>query len=256
MALTKCPNCGKEISDKAAVCLGCGYQLIREPEPVKKKCPDCGLELEEGMTACPNCGCPIDEDRSGMKTKKRLIIVIAMVVAVAVAGIIIGTSVSKARKEQELQEYESLMSVTVYSMISGASNAEACGNLIKSVWYNSIYEKKDSETDAYTRPDGYFVSNFNDALANLFRDSSFSTKISKIEDNQDSVKSGMKQLKNPPEEYEDAYEALSELYNAYLTFTNSVVSPSGSLQSFSSNFSDADSDMVKHIDAMELYLDD
>ena len=27
MALIKCPNCGKEISDKAIKCVECGYEL-------------------------------------------------------------------------------------------------------------------------------------------------------------------------------------------------------------------------------------
>lgn len=28
MSLIKCPECGKEVSDKAKVCTNCGYQLI------------------------------------------------------------------------------------------------------------------------------------------------------------------------------------------------------------------------------------
>ena len=59
-------------------------------------------------------------------------------------------------------------------MLSGASDAESSANLIKQVWYNSIYEKQDDETDKYTKPDGYFVSDFNDALGNLYSDESFS----------------------------------------------------------------------------------
>ena len=27
MALIKCPECGKEISDKAKICIGCGYPI-------------------------------------------------------------------------------------------------------------------------------------------------------------------------------------------------------------------------------------
>ena len=287
MALIKCPNCGKEISDRAEACCGCGYHLIceLEPESEKRKCPECGQELEEGAIVCSNCGRPIEENpeekvieisnseagtepgteylhtkKKGRVSKKSLIIIIAIVVAVAVAGVIIGTSVSKARKEQALQaqkkEYVTLMIDTIYSIFDGAEDAQACGNLIKRVWYNSIFEESDSETDRYTQPKGYFVSDFNDALANLFSDSSFSAKISKIKENQDSVKSGMKQLKYPPAGYEEAYNALSGLYNAYLTLSNLVVSPAGSLQTFSSNFNDAISEMNKQIDNMELYFSD
>ena len=103
---------------------------------------------------------------------------------------------------------------------------------------------------------GQQVSDFNDALSNLFTDSSFNSKISSIEDNQDTVNALMKQLKNPPEEYEDAYEAVSDLYDAYISLTNCATDPSGSLQTYSSTFSDADTNALNAYKAMELYLDD
>ena len=140
-------------------------------------------------------------------------------------------------------------------MLSGASDAESCGNLIKQVWYNAIYEERDSETDPYTRPNGYFVSDFNEALQNLFSDESFTDQIESIEDNQSTVQSLMKEMRNPPDEYEDAYEALSELYDAYINLTNLVTSPSGSLQTFSNDFNDADSETANCYNAMSLYLE-
>lgn len=36
MALIKCPECGKEISDKATVCINCGYSL-ESLKDVRKK---------------------------------------------------------------------------------------------------------------------------------------------------------------------------------------------------------------------------
>lgn len=57
MAMTTCPNCGEQISDKAKKCVHCGTVLILEE---KKCCPDCGAELEEGMDTCPKCGRPIE----------------------------------------------------------------------------------------------------------------------------------------------------------------------------------------------------
>ena len=85
------------------------------------------------------------------------------------------------------------------------------------------------------------VSDFNDALRNLFADSTFCSQIADIEENQESVAELMEQLKNPPAGYEEAYEALKEYYSAYLELTNMATNPSGSLQSYSSNFNEADS---------------
>lgn len=65
-------------------------------------------------------------------------------------------------------------------MLLGASEAEDAGNLIKSVWYNTIYEETDSKTDKYTHSEsnGFrFNKDFNDSLSALFSDSDFTEKI-------------------------------------------------------------------------------
>ena len=79
--------------------------------------------------------------------------------------------------------------------------------------------------------------------------------LSSIETNQDTVASLMKKLKNPPEEYEDAYDAIKELYDAYTKLTNLATSPSGSLQTYSENFNAADTEVVNCYEAMQMYID-
>lgn len=75
-----------------------------------------------------------------------------------------------------------------------------------------------------------------------------------IEDNQDTVNALMKKLKNPPDEYKDAYDAVSDLYDAYISLTNCATDPSGSLQTYSSTFNDTNT--LNAYKTMELYLDD
>lgn len=247
--------------------------LIQEE---KKRCAECGAELEEGATECPDCGCPVEEmndsdkqektqkvEVTGVKVTKRVKVIIGILVALLLVGgaTIFGVNQYQKKKaaeeyEQRVESYAANLELATYSMLTGASEAETCGNLIKQVWYNSIYEKRDDTTDKYTRPKGYFVSDFNDALGNLFSDTSFQSKIGSIEDNQKTVNSLMKELKNPPEEYKDAYEAISELYDAYISLTNLATDPSGSLQTFSTNFNNADSETLNCYNAMKLYLED
>lgn len=164
----------------------------------------------------------------------------------------------KAAEEyaQRVEEYSDNLKLAAVTMLTGASDAESSANLIKQVWYNAIYEKRDDKTDKYTRPKGYFVSDFNDALGNLYADSDFSSKINSIEDNQDTVNGLMKKLKNPPDEYKDAYDAVSDLYDAYISLTNCATDPSGSLQTYSSTFNDADTNTLNAYKAMKLYLDE
>lgn len=66
MALIKCPECGKEISDKAEVCIHCGYPVKKMDEnipPQVDKCPMCEtknprVEYSEKSEAwfCKTCG--------------------------------------------------------------------------------------------------------------------------------------------------------------------------------------------------------
>lgn len=275
MAMTTCPNCGEQISDKAKKCVHCGTVLVPEE---KKYCPDCGTELEEGMDICPKCGCLIENiietektpqqvEVTGVKiTKKSKKIIVIAIIAVIVAAIVTAVGVqthkknvaekAKAEAQKQSEEYGTNLNMAAYSMLSGASDAETCGNLIKQVWYNAIYEKSDSKTDKYTKPKGYYVSDFNDALQNLFSDSSFSGQIADINDNKDTVNSLMKKLKNPPEEYKDAYESLSKLYDAYISLTNLATDPTGSLQTYSQNFNDADNETLNCYNALKMYLEE
>ena len=66
MALMNCPNCGKEVSDRAKACPQCGVVLQVEDDTAvdekKKYCPDCGTESSSDTETCPNCGCPIADD--------------------------------------------------------------------------------------------------------------------------------------------------------------------------------------------------
>lgn len=61
MALIKCPECGKEISDRSKVCIHCGYPLEEETNKnvIYIKCPECGQEVPDGGDNCSYCGCPI-----------------------------------------------------------------------------------------------------------------------------------------------------------------------------------------------------
>ncbi len=55
MALVKCMFCGKDISDKAPVCIHCGT-----PREITQTCSECGAVISANATACPECGCPIE----------------------------------------------------------------------------------------------------------------------------------------------------------------------------------------------------
>ncbi len=79
MALIKCPECGKEISDQAPVCIHCGYPLHQQPVQSggspninpgasnAPRCPTCGSTNVERIS---NINRGISVAMWGMMSKK------------------------------------------------------------------------------------------------------------------------------------------------------------------------------------------
>ncbi len=161
---------------------------------------------------------------------------------------------AKQVSAQEAETYQANYNQMVSYMLDNAAQAETLGNLIINVWNNAIWNVDDSETDQYTKLNGEFVSDFNEALANLFNDESFNENISALAANQQQIRDGMKNMVNPPEGYEDAFRALENMYNSYISFTETVMQCEGSLESFSSDFAEADDKLIEFYHLAELYV--
>lgn len=56
MALIKCNNCGRPVSDRAAVCPHCGCDPHVVKNPRLMACPHCGALISKKANVCPNCG--------------------------------------------------------------------------------------------------------------------------------------------------------------------------------------------------------
>lgn len=107
-------------------------------------CEACGTEYNIKLSACPNCGCPNLNIEQKKQKKKHKGIILSVVVIALIAVCVFGFSISQKAQEKE---YYSNMEYVSYTMLDGAAKAENVGNLIKSVWYNAIYEERDTETD-------------------------------------------------------------------------------------------------------------
>lgn len=247
MGLTTCPECGETISEKAGICPHCNSNIVKRNLVV---CEDCQREYHMTMATCPYCGCPNPSAKQKKKKHKSIITFVIVFTLIAVIIFSIGAS----QQANEVAYYKNMETVS-YLMLDGAVKAETAGNLIKSVWYNAIFEKRDSETNQYTMKNGKFVDDFNDALSNLFADENFGSSIYEIEVNQSEVADLMKRLKNPPQKYEEAYSLLMGYYENYLKMTKAVINPTGSLNTFSEEFNTYDTDTVDSFEKMRLYLE-
>ena len=83
MALITCPECGRQISDRASVCIGCGIpmeEIIRilnaKEKPVQTnvidrqiRCLSCGLHYNASEFKCPKCKCNVKIDITNAVTE-------------------------------------------------------------------------------------------------------------------------------------------------------------------------------------------
>ena len=253
MALIKCPNCQKDISDKANACPNCGYII---PKSKNIFCSECGKPIPLGATVCSNCGCPIDEKSEPIvqvevypvkKSKKGLIkSVIIIIVVVAIGALVV--------PKIQSYKYDSNLSYTINLIVDNSVMIEETGNLMHDVWYNSVFEQEDSKTDKFTKNEyGEFNEDFNDSLNNLYNDPEFSSKVYSLKENHEEIISNMKSLTNPPAKYKEAYSHMKTLYNDYVAFYNIIMELNGNLLTYTEDFNEADEKISEDLEILRLY---
>ena len=245
MALINCPECGKEISDKVKACPNCGYPIIEEVE-IGSMDPQ-QVELT-GVSI---------KTKPTFKRNALIVIVSLVVIAISILSYkMINEKKAEQAYKQLFNEYIDNLFLAQLSMLSGAAEAEGLCNLTSKVWRNTIYEEKDSKTDKYTRPNGYFVSDFNRAIGNLYDDKATKDIIEKIQSNQDDIKGRIKTLQSPPEGLEKCYDTITDLYTAYKGITDLAINPSGNLQSFNESVNEKISNFMGNYDKLGTQIPD
>lgn len=221
MSLIQCPECKKEISDKVRVCPFCGY-------PFESK-----TDAEQGAQKVEITSVNI-KSKNPAKMRKIIFGVVAVVAFLAI-GSFFYIYMQNNNQKSIFNNYVETLVLGMDTMLDGGSDAESLLNLTGRVWYNTIYEKSDSETDKFTKNGSIFNEDFNTSLFNLSSDSSTLSTIFIIEKNQGIVESIMKDLQNPPKGLENCYETVTELYSLYKGFTDLAINPSGNYNSFTEN---------------------
>ena len=253
MALINCPNCNKEISDKAKFCVGCGYQLINDIDTVKTmNCPECGV-VTDGMTdACSNCGYPLNlfELKDNEKSKNKSIFKkkwfwVSIICFVLLISIVLFIS-NNARTEN----YNIEICTVVDEIMAVSADTENVGNQICSVWNNAIWDKDNENTAKYTSG----TKDFNEALSNLFADEEFIGKITAIRDKQSKIDTYLGKLKNPPGKFEDAYDEFKELYYAYSDYVDFVILCKGSYNTYTEDLAKKSSALIESFREIKVEL--
>lgn len=80
--LMKCPNCGKDTSNKAKFCISCGYAIATK----KYECKECGAKSVKKYSVCPNCGYKTTFLNRNIKIIIPISICVLLVIAIAVVS--------------------------------------------------------------------------------------------------------------------------------------------------------------------------
>lgn len=229
-------------------------------------CPECGKEVSDTIKICPSCGYRIKK-----KNKKKIIILIAIIIVLIAISVTVGLLIYKNNEKKKVELYRNNISEITTMINKSSSSVKSCGTLIYNVWNNAIQEKFDDVTDKYTvkNPspgegssfeevwdwiDEEHFYDYNTALQNLFSAEEFTSEIDKIYTEQKKIKEKMKELKNPSEQFEEEYETVKDYYEKYLSFTTMVTDVSGSLQTWSSNYNDAETDLLNCYKKVQTYV--
>ena len=207
-------------------------------ENEKCYCKKCGNKIDVDAVVCPICNASqISETKKNNKGKILCVALIAVIVVI-VCWRLIWTSNSK-------REYKENYINTVDEMYNGAAEAEKLCVLIHDVWYNTIFEVDDYNTNQYTKSSWGFNDDFNTSLNALMSSSEYISALEKLNTNQKTVMDMMSRLKNPPDEYKQAYSTINSFYTEYLNLVNLAISPSGNLTSYTDDYREADDNTAK-----------
>lgn len=141
------------------------------------KCTDCGKRISDSVDNCPSCGKKLTQEdkiigfskiQSGRKKKRYLLVIFAAIFLVLIFSyLFLANYISK----KEIAEKKRLEGIRIEKIKDIKNRAKEYGEIIEtiykeekeiynkmvSVWYNSVYEIDDKETNKYTKEKGKFV---------------------------------------------------------------------------------------------------
>ena len=235
-----CLNCKRKINDNINFCPYCQANLTQSLRPDKPENSD-SMAIKKHKT--PK-GCII------------AVVIWLAVLAVVVGGVVFFALRDKNEKNARI-EYINCLNGFNYSVIDSANKAEDFGSLVRDVWYNTIYEIRDSRTNKYTlksRTGLTFNDSFNDSLARLYEDENVIEIVGLLKECQDLVNEWYLLLQNPDDEFKECFALVNSLYDDYMRLTNLVISPSGSLQSYTNEFNTTRDGLLEKYKKLDLLI--
>lgn len=180
------------------------------------------------------------------KTKKVIWIVSVCAVVALIIGGIYGYQVYKKNKKlEQLEAYSKKEESLVTDMTSLGASSEEIINEVETTWHDVIFN------DLH-KVNGTYVSDFNDALVQLYAGYEDDGKISDLEDTQKTIEKQIKSMKNHPSEFDDNYDYLLDIYINVKQLSDLAIEPKGSLETYKQEALDTDNATSSAMDDYDL----
>lgn len=202
------------------------------------KCPECEKEISDTVKNCPNCGYKFKK-----KINKIAIIILIVVLCISIFGGIVGKILwdkhqVQIQEEREKQYNELLTETGGKTYIYGLISEIYCYD-IGQVWYNSIFKKWGNEYDKYVINNQITAyrdwNDFQTSINNY--ETMNSEKMQKLKDVKEEIGNNIKELKDiPSEDYTDVYKEVVVLYGIFSKMVSSATSPTGTYKDYISSY--------------------
>ncbi len=242
-----CPKCGKSKNEqKAKVCAGCGTVL----QDNQQFCPKCGQRYEAVIepavnTAINQFNANLEQQKK--KTKTRPAIIAAVLVIVAIIGIIAGSIISENNRQKAIEEYKATAASFSSTVLSSGSEMEDIGNAIQSAWRSYVYSSYG------TYYNGTYIYSVDSAVAAAQKEQA--SKISSVESRDSQIRSMYSTLCDIPDEDDPELQrirnAVDEVYNAYVEMYDVVIDVSGNYNTYTSAFSRVDTNLAEALNTLD-----
>lgn len=231
MSLILCEECGREISDKAKSCPHCGapIEIAEKQGEIEKNLPK-----EETIN---NGKESVGTDKEHVKqSKAKLIIIICVVAAVAIAGTVFGVIKHKeavAQKQYEdavitMQGNAAEMYLRTNELMSSTKDVDSIEDLINltnAVWHDAIWNESNAKTKKYVKG----AKDFNEAVDNLYSSSIVSSFLLDLYETKDNVEN---EKFDCPEELLSVKDKYDDVVAAFYALVDFAKYPSGSYDTY------------------------
>ena len=129
---------------------------------------------------------------------RKVILCSLLMLAALIFVVACGNNAAEMERIEREAEYEVLLIETVSQIHLYAGVSESVLGQVATTWRNAIDARRD----------------FNDALQSLYGLDAMQTLLDSLRDSNATIITSMRELQNPPERFESAYDALLELFEA------------------------------------------